>query len=69
MDLLSQRPGCCPAAPLSWPLRLFVVGIDGKIALKGNRTWYAFSVDPLSSWLRENLGEPALAERAGALAG
>jgi hypothetical protein len=40
----------------AWPVRLIAVDTGGRIALKGNRTWAGFSVDPLETWLRETAG-------------
>jgi hypothetical protein len=39
----------------AWPDRLYVVGVDGKIAYKGGPGPAGFRVPDLETWLRENI--------------
>jgi hypothetical protein len=38
----------------AWPDRIYVVGVDGKIAYKGAPGPTGFKVPDLAAWLREN---------------
>lgn len=39
----------------AWPERLYVIGVDGRIAYKGNKGPFGFDPDELESWLDTNL--------------
>lgn len=39
----------------AWPDRLYVVGVDGKIAYKGGQGPFGFKTPELEGWLRKNV--------------
>lgn len=39
----------------SWPDRLYIVGVDGKIAYKGRPGPFGFRVPEVEQWLEENI--------------
>ena len=39
----------------AWPERLFVVGVDGKIAYAGGQGPFEFKTEELRQWLDKNL--------------
>ncbi len=39
----------------AWPDRLYIVGVDGKIAYQGGPGPKGFRVDEIENWLKENL--------------
>ena len=40
----------------AWPDRLYVVGVDGKIAYKGGAGPKGFKIEEVAAWLKENSG-------------
>ena len=38
-----------------WPDRLYVVGVDGKVAYKGGQGPFGFKTPELEAWLRTNI--------------
>ena len=39
----------------AWPERLYVIGVDGRIAYKGRKGPFGFDPDELEQWLEANL--------------
>ena len=39
----------------AWPERLYVIGVDGRIAYKGRKGPFGFDPDELELWLEANL--------------
>lgn len=39
----------------AWPDRLYIVGVDGKIAYQGGPGPKGFKVDEVEKWLKDNL--------------
>ena len=39
----------------AWPERLYVIGVDGRIAYKGKKGPFGFDPDELEAWLETNL--------------
>lgn len=52
--VVDDEKGSVRQAYASWPIRLYVVGTDGKIIYKGRQGPYGFRVSELAAWLREN---------------
>ena len=46
----------------AWPERLYVIGVDGRIAYKGGKGPFGFDPDELELWLEANLASEADAE-------
>ncbi len=46
----------------AWPERLYVIGVDGRIAYKGRKGPRGFNPDELEQWLEANLPTETVAE-------
>jgi hypothetical protein len=42
-----------------WPDRMYVVGVDGRIAYQGGPGPWGFKVDEIEQWLKNNVGRAA----------
>lgn len=42
----------------AWPERLYVIGVDGRVAYKGGTGPFNFDPDELEQWLEEHLPAP-----------
>lgn len=42
----------------AWPERLFVIGVDDRIAYAGQQGPFGFKPEELATWLRTNVGPP-----------
>jgi hypothetical protein len=47
----------------AWPERLYVVGVDGRIAYRGRKGPFGFDPDELEKWLEANLPAGTSAEK------
>ncbi len=47
----------------AWPERLYVIGVDGRIAYRGSKGPFGFDPDELEQWLEANLPAETGAER------
>lgn len=52
--VVDDEEGSVKGAYAAWPDRLYVVGVDGKIAYKGRQGPFGFRVPEVADWLREN---------------
>lgn len=52
--LVDSEDNVAKRAYASWPIRLYVVGADGKVAYKGRPGPSGFQVPELEAWLQEN---------------
>ena len=52
--LLDREDNSVNSAYGAWPDRLYVIGIDGKIAYQGGPGPGGFRVNEVEKWLREN---------------
>ncbi len=54
--LLDKPDNKVNQAYAAWPDRLYVVGIDGKIAYQGAQGPKGFKVEEVENWLKKNVG-------------
>jgi type I thyroxine 5'-deiodinase len=47
----------------AWPERLYVIGVDGRIAYRGGKGPFGFDPDELEQWLEANLPAETGAEK------
>jgi hypothetical protein len=52
--LVDREDNKVNAAYAGWPERLYVVGVDGKIAYQGGPGPFGFNVGELEAWLKKN---------------
>lgn len=52
---IDDDEGSTQRAYTSWPDRLYVIGVDGKISFKGGPGPSGFRVSEVEAWLKENV--------------
>lgn len=55
--LLDRADNRVNAAYGAWPDRLYIVGVDGRIAYQGGPGPFGFKVNEVEKWLADNLGK------------
>jgi hypothetical protein len=53
--LLDRADNRVNQAYAGWPDRMYVVGIDGKIAYQGKPGPWGFKVEEVEAWLKKNI--------------
>jgi hypothetical protein len=53
--VIDDKESSVKEAYASWPDRLYVVGVDGRIAYKGRPGPFGFRVIEVAAWLQENV--------------
>ena len=56
--VIDQEDNLVNQAYAGWPDRMYVIGIDGRIAYKGAQGPAGFKPGEVEKWLKENTGKP-----------